>query len=95
MKSVLILSIALLFGVASAHGKTYRVQMVYRDMIRPHGRARSNATYEADADACYSQTGDLRGLADTAAFKACMLGRGWRYQTTRFPDGVPPPAPDP
>ena len=66
------------------------VNEVYRDLIRPHGHPRSAAVSQAALDFCYSQTGDIRGLADTAAFKQCMLGRGYRWQTTKI-QGRPAP----
>ena len=66
------------------------VNEVYRDLIRPHGHPRSAAVSQAALDFCYSQTGDIRGLADTAAFKQCMLGRGYRWQKTSV-KGKPAP----
>jgi hypothetical protein len=55
------------------------VQDMYRDLIRPHGRPRGAAVSQAALDYCYNKTGDVRGLADTPAFKKCMLTQGYRW----------------
>jgi hypothetical protein len=85
---MVILVILLESSVAARAGQI--VNEVYRDLIRPHGHPRSAAVSQAALDFCYGQTGDIRGLADTAAFKQCMLGRGYRWQTTRI-QGRPAP----
>ena len=77
-RAIIILVILLGSSVAARAGQV--VNEVYRDLIRPHGHPRSAAVSQAALDFCYSQTGDIRGLADTAAFKQCMLGRGYRWQ---------------
>ena len=87
-RAIIILVILLVSSVAARAGQV--VNEVYRDLIRPHGHPRSAAVSQAALDSCYSQTGDIRGLADTAAFKQCMLGRGYRWQTTRI-QGRPAP----
>jgi hypothetical protein len=53
----------------------------YRDLVRPHGHKRSAAVYQADLDACYRQVGSIRDFPDTPTFKACMLGRGYRWMS--------------
>jgi hypothetical protein len=83
MQRTIISLVILLAGSVAARADQV-VNEVYRDLIRPHGHARSAAVSQAALDFCYSQTGDIRGLADTAAFKQCMLGRGYRWQTTRI-----------
>ena len=87
-RAVVILVILLESSVTARAGQV--VNEAYRDLIRPHGHPRSAAVSQAALDFCYGQTGDIRGLADTAAFKQCMLGRGYRWQTTRI-QGRPAP----
>jgi hypothetical protein len=83
MNRVIIISVLLLASAVTARADQ-TVNEVYRDMIRPHGHARGAAASQAALDFCYGETGDIRGLADTPAFKQCMLGRGYRWQTTRI-----------
>lgn len=87
-RALIILVISLVSSVAARAGQV--VNKVYRDLIRPHWHPRSAAVSQAALDFCYSQTGDIRDLADTAALKQCMLGRGYRWQTTRI-QGRPAP----
>ncbi len=87
-RAIVILVILLAGSVAADAGQT--VNEVYRDLIRPGGQPRGAANSQAALDFCYSQTGDIRGLADTPAFKQCMLGRGYRWQRTRI-EGKPEP----
>jgi hypothetical protein len=89
MKRAIIISVVLLASAVTAHAGQV-VNEVYRDLIRPHGHPRGAAVSQAALDFCYGQTGDIRGLADSAAFKQCMLGRGYRWQTTRV-TGKPAP----
>ena len=89
MRWVIGIAVILLASGATAHADQV-VNEMYRDLIRPHGHPRGAADSQAALDYCYSQTGDIRGLADTAAFKQCMLGRGYRWQTTRV-KGRPAP----
>ena len=63
----------------------------YYDLVRPNGQPRSDAIFDADLNFCYRQTGDSRyRLGDSSAFKQCMLGRGYRWQTTKI-QGKPAP----
>ena len=89
MRRAIIISVILLASGAAARADQV-VNEVYRDIIRPHGHPRGAAVSQAALDFCYGQTGDIRGLADTAAFKQCMLGRGYRWQTTKV-KGKPAP----
>src|SRR5271155_1904760 len=57
----------------------------YHDLVRPHGRARSDALFDADLEACYARTGGSRSQPDTPAFKTCMLGRRWQWQSYSKP----------
>jgi hypothetical protein len=57
----------------------------YHDLVRPHGRARSDAVFNVDLNACYAQTGASRSQPDTPAFKTYMLGRRWRWQSYTKP----------
>ena len=38
---------------------------------------------------CYGQTGLSRGEADTQAFKDCMMGRGFRWLSTKLVQDAP------
>ena len=58
----------------------------YSDVLRPHGRERSDAVREAATKAC--DHGDSANIGDDA-FNACMLARGWR-----FAGSVPNPSDD-
>jgi hypothetical protein len=49
---------------------------IYNDVLRPHGRARSNDDEHADAYVC--DGGEPRNIG-TSTFDACMRGRGWRF----------------
>jgi hypothetical protein len=89
MKRTIIISMVLLAGIASASADTVVVQERYYDLIRPHGHPRSDAIHQADLDSCYGQTGAIRGLADTPAFKQCMLGRGYRWQSVHVQGKLP------
>jgi hypothetical protein len=92
IKTALILS-ALLVGLApnayaSSHGET-----TYRDLIRPHGKPRSDAIYNAAVNGCYAQAHESRtAVYDTPAYKACMLQKGYRFLWTKVvQDPVPAP----
>jgi hypothetical protein len=79
------ISVALMCGLAAAYAGTTDT---YYDLVRPNGQPRSDAIFDADLDFCYGQTGASRSSADTPAFKQCMLGRKWRWesvQTVRDP----------
>jgi hypothetical protein len=57
----------------------------YYDLVRPNGHPRSDAIFNADLNFCYAQTGASRyAVGDTPAFKQCMLGRKWRWQSVRI-----------
>ena len=81
MQRVIIISVILLVSSVAARADQV-VTEAYRDLIRPHGHPRSAAVSQAALDFCYGQTGDIRGLGDTPAFKQCMLGQGYRWQRT-------------
>jgi hypothetical protein len=89
MQKAIIVSVFLLASSVAARADQV-VNEVYRDLIRPHGHPRGAAVSQAALDFCYGQTGDIRGLADSAAFKQCMLGRGYRWQKTSI-KGRPAP----
>jgi hypothetical protein len=78
MTRAIVILILLLAGSAAADAQS--VNEVYRDLVRPGGHPRGAADSQAALDYCYGQTGDIRGLADTSAFKQCMLTRGYRWQ---------------
>jgi hypothetical protein len=89
MHRAIMISVILLASAAAARADQV-VNEMYRDLIRPHGRPRGAAVSQAALDFCYGQTGDIRGFADTPAFKQCMLGRGYRWQRTQI-KGKPAP----
>jgi hypothetical protein len=87
----LTLAIALLATalVSSASASTHR-DSVYYDTIRPHGHPRSAALHNASVNACSSAAGQSRtAVYDTAAFKQCMLSRGYRFEYTRVVQDPP------
>ena len=89
-----VLCLALLCAIASAQGRTMDS---YTDLLRPNGKARGDAAFQTDLDACYRQTGASRYRQDTAALKQCMLGRQWRWdsvRTMRGPRGTGGQAPE-
>jgi hypothetical protein len=80
MKRAIIACALLLAGTFAA--QAYHYNDTYRDLVRPNGKPRSDAIFNADLDACYRQTGQSRYAdGDTPAFKQCMLGRKWRWQS--------------
>jgi hypothetical protein len=94
MKRAIVVSIMLLAGVVGAHADYY--ETTYRDLIRPHGKPRSDAVYQANLDVCFGQTHENRTLPDTPAFKKCMLVHGYRFFAMRdvktTPDGAHAPS---
>jgi hypothetical protein len=63
----------------------------YYDLVRTNGQPRSEAVFQTAPNDCYNQTGASRYQPDTPAFKACMLGKSFRWQyVTTVP--TPPPA---
>jgi hypothetical protein len=84
-KCSIAISVALMCGLAEAYAHT---NDTYYDLVRPNGQPRDDAAFQADLNFCYSQTGASRYRQDTPAFKQCMLGRKWRWdsvQTVRNP----------
>jgi hypothetical protein len=78
-----IIACTLLF-VGTFAAQAYHFDDTYYDLMRPNGKARSDAVFDADLNACYRQTGASRyALGDAPAFKQCMLGRKWRWQSVR------------
>jgi hypothetical protein len=73
---------------------TTHAEMVYRDIIRPHGHKRSDAIGNSSLDFCYRQTGESRYGADTEVFNSCMLTRGYRWVSTRWVQDPPRRAQD-
>jgi hypothetical protein len=73
---------ALLLGTAL--GAQARTNDTYYDTIRPNGHPRSDAVFQAALDACYRRTGASRFSGDTPAFKQCMLGRGYRWESVQI-----------
>ena len=79
-KCCIAISIALMCGLAAAHAGT---QDTYHDLVRPNGHPRDDVIFQADLNFCYAQTGASRSSADTPAFKQCMLGRKWRWESVK------------
>ncbi len=94
MKRAIIIAAALLATIASAQASHY--DTTYHDLIRPHGKPRSDAVYQQAMNFCYDQTGADRNEADPPAFKQCMLTRGYKWLSTRLvpdqPDATVNPA---
>ena len=77
-------------GLVSSASASTRGEKTYHDTIRPNGHPRSFALYKASVNACYSATGESRtAIYDTAAFKKCMLSRGYRYEYTNVVQDPP------
>jgi hypothetical protein len=74
------IAVALLGGIAETYANT---DDVYHDLVRPNGQPRDDATFQADLNFCYGQTGASRYQQDTSAFKQCMLGRKWQWTSVR------------
>ncbi|HXW27841.1 MAG TPA: hypothetical protein VEK55_00650 [Xanthobacteraceae bacterium] len=72
----------LLVGTFAA--QAYHSNDTYYDLVRPNGQPRSDAVFNADLNFCYRQTGASRYRQDTPAFKRCMLGRQWQWQSVRI-----------
>jgi hypothetical protein len=81
MKRALIACALLLSGTFAA--QAYHSDYTYYDLVRPNGHPRSDAIFDADLNFCYAQTGSSR-YEDSPAFKRCMLGRKWRFESTRI-----------
>jgi len=82
MKRTVIACALLLVGTSAA--LAYHSNDTYYDLVRPNGQPRSDAIFQADLDFCYGQTGASRYGQDSPAFKRCMLGRKWRWQSVRI-----------
>src|SRR4051794_29204476 len=54
----------------------------WHDTIRPGGHKRGDAAFEADVNYCNGVAG-VQSTYVTAAYKACMRGRGYSYQSTK------------
>jgi hypothetical protein len=88
-KLTLVIAVLATGLVSSASASTHG-EKTYYDTIRPHGHPRSFALYKASVNACYGATGESRtAVYDTAAFKQCMLSRGYRYQYTNVVQDPP------
>jgi hypothetical protein len=48
--------------------QAYHSEYTYHDLVRPNGKPRSDAVFQADINFCYAQTGASRDR-DTPAFK--------------------------
>jgi hypothetical protein len=83
MKRAITACALVLVGTFAA--QAYHYDDTYYDLVRPNGQPRSDAIFNADLNFCYRQTGDSRyGDGDTPAFKQCMLGRKWRWESSRI-----------
>ena len=82
MKRAIIVRALLLVGTFAA--KAYHSEDTYYDLVPPNGQPGDDATFNADPNFCYGQTGASRYRQDTSAFKQCMLGRKWRWQSVRM-----------
>jgi hypothetical protein len=88
-KLTLVIAVLAIGLVSSASAATHSDKMYY-DTIRPHGHPRSQTLYDAGVNACYRATRESRtAIYDTAAFKTCMLARGYRYQYTNVVQDPP------
>jgi hypothetical protein len=82
MKRAIIACALLLAGTFAA--QAYHSNDTYYDLVRPNGQPRDDATFDADLNFCYGQTGISHYRQDTPAFKQCMLARKWRWESIRI-----------
>ncbi len=78
----------LIFGVQAANADT----QIFRDVLRPHGVARSQAQKFADGRACGLTAENT--FRNAAAFRRCMRARGWvlDHVVEDTPSTAPTPA---
>lgn len=77
-------------GLVSSASASTRGESMYYDTIRPNGHPRSDAIHNASVNACYTASGQSRtAIYDTAAFKKCMLSRGYRFEYTNVVQDPP------
>jgi hypothetical protein len=88
MKKIIITAALVLASLSPALASSH-YEMTYHDNIRPQGRPRSDAIYNAALDACYAQTGLPREARDTQAFKDCMTTHGYTWTSTRLVQNPP------
>jgi hypothetical protein len=81
---------AALFGRVSAASASWHYDTTCRDLVRLNGQPRGDAAYQSDPDFCGRQTHATNKFApDSAAFKQCMLGRNWRWVSTKMVQDPP------
>jgi hypothetical protein len=80
MKRTILIAVLLLGATLGAHADN----TVYKNLLK---QPRNDDALHADGYYCDWQVGrDRNGVPTSAAYKKCMLSRGWRYQsTTRTP----------
>jgi hypothetical protein len=89
-KKLMLLVAVLATGLASSASASTHGDKYYHDTVCPHGHPRSFAVYDASVNACYSATGESRAaIYDTAAFRQCMLSRGYRFEYTNVVQDPP------
>jgi hypothetical protein len=77
MKRMVLIAALLLGAAASAHADT----VTYNNILKT---LRNNDQLHEDGYYCDAQVGaDKNGVPTSAAYKQCMLGRGWRYQSVK------------
>ena len=82
MQRAIVACALLLVGTFAA--QAYHSDDTYYDLVHPNGHPRSDAVFQADLNFCYRETGASRFRQDTPAFKQCMLGRKWRWESVRI-----------
>jgi hypothetical protein len=88
MKKIIITVALVLVSLSPALASSH-YEMTYHDNIRPNGRPRPQAVYDAALNACYAQTGLPRDAADTPAFKDCMTTHGYSWTSTKLVQDPP------
>jgi hypothetical protein len=89
MQRTFIMSALFLASVTCAQADHYVIS--YHDMTLPRGQERSMAEQKEVLDFCFGQTGDDPNLGPTPAMKKCMLGRGYKWVSTRLVRDKPAP----
>jgi hypothetical protein len=82
MNKVIITAALLIMSLSPALASSH-YETTYHDNIRPKGRPRSDAVYNAALNDCYGKTGLSRDAKDTQAFRDCMTTHDYTWVSTK------------
>jgi hypothetical protein len=78
MRRIALVGLFIVGGAVSAHAD----MTVYLNTLK---HPRSETELHADNRYCDERVGpDRNGVPTSAAYKRCMLSRGWRYKSTKY-----------